>query len=100
MELMLISKRVFSINEVAHSMTEWCSLLIATVKFPPEYNKFIQDGMEIFLILIGSLRSPNYPMSTAKMHQSLISFGELFLLKPISQKKSQGFFGILFGGQF
>ena len=39
-------------------------------------------------------------MSTAKMHQSWISFGELFLLKPNLQKKSQGFFGILFGGQF
>ena len=91
MELMLISKRVFSINEVVHSITESCSLLIATVSLSSwVWQAYLRWNGE-FLIFIGSLRSPSFPMSTAKMHQSWISFGELFLLKPNSQKKSQGF---------
>ena len=87
MGLMLISKRVCSINEVGNSITELCFLLIATVSLSSVWQAYPRWKGE-FQISIVSLRDPNFPMSTAKVHHSWISFNEIPFLKPILQNKS------------
>ena len=60
MGLMLISKRVCSINEVASSITDLCFLLIATVSLSSVRQAYPRWKGE-FQILIVSLRDPNFP---------------------------------------
>ena len=79
MRFMLITKRVCSSIEVADKITEPWSLLTATVSL--SFMTSLSKMERRILDLIGSLRSPNFPMLTAKMHYSSLSKIERRILK-------------------